>query len=181
MVAEGRDAGVSLCLLALDVDRLKLLNDAHGHLAGADAVRAVGDVLHRSVPDTGIACRYGGDEFVVALPRGLAQDACAIADDIRRRVHDCAPVLDGIPFPPRSLSVSIGVAAHRFDDQVMPDGEGALGDVMFRAADRALYQAKALGRNHVIVGPPLDAVTQTPAVEGPEHRRDSRSAPIGSL
>lgn len=151
MLAECRDARAWLCLLALDVDRLKALNDTHGHLAGADAVRTVGRILHKSVRLPGIACRYGGDEFVVALPECSPEEARALADTIRSRVHSSAAVLDGISFPAMSLSVSIGVAGHQFDDRTLPDDAGTLAEELFRVADRALYRAKALGRNHVFV------------------------------
>ena len=120
MVGDCRNASAWLCLLALDVDRLKSLNDTHGHLAGADAVRAVGRALAACVPDAAVACRYGGDEFVVALPRASRDEARGVANAIRERVHNTAVVLDGITFPPRTLSVSIGVAGHAFEGRRFP-------------------------------------------------------------
>ena len=151
MVGECRNAGTWLSLLALDVDRLNSLNDTHGHLAGADAVRAVGRALAACVPDAAVACRYGGDEFVVALPRASRDEARRVANAIRERVHNTAVVLDGIAFPPRTLSVSIGVAGHAFDGQPIADDDGKFGEELFRASDRALYRAKALGRNQVFI------------------------------
>ncbi len=99
LVRAARDDGSGLSLLVLDLDRLKALNDAHGHLAGAEAVRTVGHEIAGCVPPNAVACRYGGDEFVVALPRVSEGDARRIADDIRCAVRRRPPVLAGVPFP----------------------------------------------------------------------------------
>ena len=149
-----RDACASrapFAMLVLDVDRLKLMNDRYGHLAGAESVRMVGHILAARLPAEAVACRYGGDEFVVAIPRCTSARANEIADDIRQSVHDTAPVLAGIPFPEASLSISIGIAS-RSGDSIDANGrEDEAGEALFRAADAALYRAKACGRNHVSV------------------------------
>jgi diguanylate cyclase (GGDEF)-like protein len=137
-------AGEPFAMLVLDVDRLKSLNDRYGHLVGAETVRLVGHILAARLPREAIACRYGGDEFVVAVPRCTAARANAIGDDIRQAVHGTAPVLAGIPFPPASLSVSIGIA-------LRSENPADAGEALFRDADAALYRAKACGRNHVSV------------------------------
>jgi diguanylate cyclase (GGDEF)-like protein len=144
----GRD-GRPLALLVLDVDRLKSLNDVHGHLAGGDAVRAVGRVLAERLPDDACACRYGGDEFVVALPGFVARDAAHVADDLRRSINALAPNLAGHSFPVGTLSISVGVAALQAGGKRAPDQAAALGESLFRAADAALYEAKRHGRNQV--------------------------------
>ena len=150
MVRTCREARVPLAVLVLDVDRLKLLNDAHGHLAGAEAVRTVGRIIGSQVPPDAVACRYGGDEFVIALPRCTQAGGRAFADNLRHAVYTTAPVLGGVPFPVSTLSVSVGVACHT---STSPEarGDAEQGEHLFREADRALYQAKALGRNHVCV------------------------------
>ena len=139
-----------LAVLAIDVDHLKSLNDAHGHLAGAEAVRTVGHIIGAHVPVEAIACRYGGDEFIVAVPRCSESGARHIADDIRQAVFGASPMLAGLRFPVRTLSVSVGVVS-----QGISDGHGRsddeIGEELFRAADAALYQAKNYGRNHVCV------------------------------
>ena len=140
MLRRSRETDAPISLLVLDVDRLKLLNDRYGHLAGADAVRTVGHVLAARLPTSAVACRYGGDEFVVALPDCTEAQAKAIADDLRAAVHAATPVLARLPFPAATLSISIGLAS------CLPSGEE-----LFRAADAALYRAKASGRNHVWV------------------------------
>jgi diguanylate cyclase (GGDEF)-like protein len=153
-----RDAmykSLPIALLVLDLDRLKSLNDTHGHLAGAEAVRTVGRLMAERLPEGSVACRYGGDEFVVALPACDEVEARAIADDLRGTVSDCAPVLAGLAFPAGTLSISVGVAARSFAGPALspnPAGQDAAGEDLFRAADAALYAAKAGGRNRVAIG-----------------------------
>jgi diguanylate cyclase (GGDEF)-like protein len=147
-------AGSPVSLLVLDVDRLKALNDRHGHLTGAQAVRTVGQIIAVSVPADAVACRYGGDEFVIALPGRDELDAVEIADRLRRTVHAAAPVLAGVRFPIGTLSISVGVACR---GQCVPSpGEDAstAGEAPFCAADAALYAAKHGGRNGVALTPP---------------------------
>ena len=146
-----------LALLVLDVDRLKSLNDAYGHLAGAEAVQAVGHVIAARLPDEAVACRYGGDEFVIALPGYGEAEATALANGLRRAVHERAPVLAGIPFPTGTLSVSIGLAARQPGSRSSlsaVEHRDAAGEALFRAADAALYAAKRAGRNRVSISDP---------------------------
>ena len=110
LLKASQDHGTPIALLVLDLDRLKSLNDVHGHLAGAEAVRTVGSILAARLSSSSVASRYGGDEFVVALP-GISQAGAAdIADGLRRSVSAVAPVLVGKPFPVATLTISIGVA-----------------------------------------------------------------------
>ena len=145
-----------LSLLVLDVDHLKSLNDAHGHLAGAEAVRTVGRLLPRRLPPDAVASRYGGDEFVVALPSTAASAAREIANDLRHAVAAEAPVLAGRSFPAATLSISIGLASFDPGDPwVHPIGDlDRSGEALFQAADRALYLAKANGRNRICASGP---------------------------
>jgi diguanylate cyclase (GGDEF)-like protein len=156
MVGDARTANTPLVILALDVDHLKLINDAHGHLAGADAVRTVGQLIASHLPSNAVACRYGGDEFVVAIPCCTVPVAKQIADEFCSAVYSSEPVLAGQRMPETTLSVSVGIAdllgAGRFqcfsDDSFDEDAAEAL----FRAADKALYLAKATGRNRAYSG-----------------------------
>jgi len=152
LIRAARQGVAPLSLLVFDVDRLKALNDTHGHLTGAEAVRTVGHLVAARLPRAAVACRFGGDEFVVALPRCAAVEACRIADDLRAAVHDMAPTLAGVPFPPGTLSISIGVASTEGGDSGRDDehaSDNAAGEALFSAADRALYVAKSGGRNRV--------------------------------
>ena len=153
--------GLPVALLVLDLDRLKSLNDTHGHLAGAEAVRTVGHLTGDRLPDGAVACRYGGDEFVIALPECDEWRARAFADELRGAVNTFAPVLAGVSFPAGTLSISVGIASTANTGLVgsIPDRRGeahddAAGEALFRAADAALYAAKAGGRNRVAVAHP---------------------------
>jgi diguanylate cyclase (GGDEF)-like protein len=123
-----------LSFLLLDVDKLKQLNDRSGHQAGDDALRHVADAIRRSCRRSDVAARYGGDEFAVLAPATAGVDAAALAERIRVAVRD---------FEGQPVSVSIGVA----DLTDLPSSE--LQDELAMAADRALYLAKARGRDQV--------------------------------
>ena len=148
-VSRAKKNGSVLSVLVLDVDRLKSLNDKYGHLAGADAVRTVGYVIATQTPDRAVACRYGGDEFVVAIPDCRKEEALEIAERLRLSVSTAEPVLATRPFPAGTLSISIGAASRLIEKDEAPL---EVGEQLFRAADHGLYRAKAMGRNGVSAG-----------------------------
>lgn len=155
-VRTARTERTSLVVLVLDVDRLKSLNDEYGHLAGAEAVRAVGHIISARLPSEAVGCRYGGDEFVIALPRSTAFQGYRLADDLCRAVGACTPVLAGHSFRAGTLTVSVGVVTASFEPGPTSGVDGRRqdiddGEALFRAADAALYRAKARGRNQVVV------------------------------
>jgi diguanylate cyclase (GGDEF)-like protein len=153
MVREARRTHATLSVLVLDLDRLKSLNDQYGHLTGAEAVRTVGRIIGERLPSDAVACRYGGDEFVIAVPRCTEPLAYRVADDLRRAVHASAPELAGRPFAAATLSISVGGICALFDgggpSRVARPSDVEVGETLFRAADVALYRAKARGRNQV--------------------------------
>jgi diguanylate cyclase (GGDEF)-like protein len=155
LIRTARQSRATLALLALDVDRLKTLNDHYGHLAGAESVRTVGEVVARELPAGAIACRYGGDEFIIAAPACDRANAVRLAADLCHSVNDVAPVLAGHAFPSGTLSVSVGAFCLSFGREGTPRSpsltDAALAEVLFREADAALYRAKAEGRNRVSV------------------------------
>lgn len=146
LITAGRQEGSAISLLVLDVDRLKTLNDGHGHLAGADAVRTVGHILAKSLPSDAVACRYGGDEFVIALPSYDPCHAEQIGNDLCAKVHSAAPVLAGNEWSRGTLSISIGVASAVLSPARTNSKDG---ERLFHAADQALYRAKGGGRNRL--------------------------------
>jgi diguanylate cyclase (GGDEF)-like protein len=152
-VRNSRATRTPLSLLVLDVDRLKALNDVHGHLAGAEAVRTVGHIIESHLPEAAFACRYGGDEFVLALPGQSASAASVAASAILRAVRSDTPELAGIAFPSETLSISIGIACLDGDTGngtgVAEPDDYRVGEGLFRAADAALYEAKRAGRGRV--------------------------------
>ncbi|MBS1166902.1 MAG: putative diguanylate cyclase [Proteobacteria bacterium] len=125
--------GRPYCLMVLDIDHFKQLNDRFGHDVGDDILRKVADILQLQARKTDCVARWGGEEFTVLLPDTSLDFASTLAGDIRRLVADARPITDG-------LAVSIGV------------GEIAAGEdasAFFRRVDAALYRAKANGRNRV--------------------------------
>jgi len=127
--------GESLSLLFLDLDRFKEVNDRFGHDAGDRALQTLAAVMREELREVDEVGRYGGEEFVVALPGVGARRAMQIGERIRARLHQLASASPGLP------TVSIGVASARGDE---PDT-----DSLVRRADRAMYVAKKSGRNRV--------------------------------
>ena len=138
-------------LMVLDVDRLKSINDTHGHHAGADAVQSVGRLIGAWLSQGAFACRFGGDEFVIALPGQNLAAAKEQAEALRASVHLAAPLLAGVPFPPGTLSISAGLACRtRFDERSHDANvHREMAESLFHAADKALYVAKSTGRNQI--------------------------------
>jgi diguanylate cyclase (GGDEF)-like protein len=130
-----------LGVLMIDLDHFKRLNDAFGHAAGDYALRLVGEFLLANVRSEDIACRFGGEEFVVILPKANTEETRRRAETIRLGSQNLQPEHGGPVFS--SLTMSIGVAAY-------PE-HAATGEGVLRAADEALYRAKALGRDRVVV------------------------------
>jgi diguanylate cyclase (GGDEF)-like protein len=133
-----------LTLLMVDVDHFKAFNDAHGHVAGDYALRAVADCLRATVRPTDLLARYGGEEFLVLLPGAPLRHAREVAERLRRAVREATiQHLDGTVLP--HVTVSIGAAE-------LPEGEERSAPEAFvQRADRALYRAKSEGRDRVAV------------------------------
>jgi diguanylate cyclase (GGDEF)-like protein len=131
-------SGDSFAVLFLDLDRLKALNDRYGHERGNMVLRVVADEIRHTIRATDMAARYGGDEFVALLTRTDRAGALRVADAVREGVEAAGKKLG---FMDGQITVSIGVA--EFDPSL--PSEGAL----LEQADRALYLAKAAGRNNI--------------------------------
>lgn len=130
-------------LLFVDLDRFKAYNDTYGHLAGDDALSAVARCIGENVGRTqDSVARYGGEEFVVVLPDTSREGAARIAERIRAAISDLAIEHAGSEFG--RLTASIGAAAW------IPERHGDASAVI-HAADEALYNAKAAGRNRVVM------------------------------
>lgn len=137
------ETDMPLSLLALDVDPLKRLDDRNGHDAGDEALRLLGEVLRATCRSRDLPAHFGGDAFVVVMPRTSAQEAAVLAERVRARFRRAAD--DTLaPEVAASVSVSIGAADLACLDSREP---GAL----FAAADRALYLAKSGGRDRVVL------------------------------
>jgi diguanylate cyclase (GGDEF)-like protein len=134
----------SLVFMVLDVDHFKRFNDTHGHDAGDLLLREVGQLLRSSVRQSDVACRYGGEEFVLIMPESSPDEALRRADQIRESFHRLGLSHQGKVLG--SVTVSIGIAAY-------PD-HGRDRDAIVRNADAALYRAKREGRDRALIAPP---------------------------
>jgi two-component system cell cycle response regulator len=132
--------GKPLSVLVLDIDYFKSINDTHGHDAGDDVLQDFAIRIRKSIRGIDLACRYGGEEFVVVMPETDMAVATMVAERLRRRIAS-------EPFPIQKgartvdVTISIGIAA------LGPNDNAA---AVIKRADQALYRAKRDGRNRVV-------------------------------
>ncbi len=171
-VARSQRHGYPLCVLLLDVDHFKAINDHRGHPSGDAVLAALGPLLVRQIRKVDLAGRWGGEEFVVALTGADAPGALVSAERIRAAIA-AMEVRDSVgePIP---VTVSIGVASYEKGDHV---------DGLIDRADRAMYAAKSSGRNRVTAArepdrePPSAKRMDLPGSEPTRVERDN-SAPL---
>jgi len=145
-------AGEDLAIALIDLDHFKRLNDTYGHDAGDRALRLFADTVRRALRADDFVSRWGGEEFLVALP-GLDRTAAADAfDRVRLALVDACARAEAPNF-----TASVGVVDTDLDRRL---------DVVIRAADAALSQAKETGRDRVVVGPVDATWTPLPAIDG---------------
>jgi len=152
-----RDSGLSFAVAYGDLDHFKQLNDVFGHDAGDRALRTFSQVLRDALRPSDIACRYGGEEFVIVLPACGTEKAVAVLERVRERLAlrlESGHISD--------FTVSFGVASS--DQAVDLEGTVAL-------ADEALLRAKAAGRDRIVVA------HQVGSVDGPATAGDDRTGP----
>ena len=151
-VLRARRIGAPVGVMAIDVDHFKRVNDTLGHEVGDIALRGIAEVLASCVREEDIACRAGGEEFVIILP-GTGKTALrSRAEALRKTIEQARiPAGEGT----LKLTVSIGLASF--------PSYGDSGQAVLRAADVALYKAKAAGRNRVIMCTPSSVRTSSPA------------------
>ncbi|HSB55567.1 MAG TPA: diguanylate cyclase [Gemmatimonadales bacterium] len=137
-VERGKRSNEGFAVLFLDLDRFKEVNDQFGHEAGNDILRAVAEEIKNAVRASDVAARYGGDEFVVILTRTDLQGGARVAEALRAGIEGVGRRLG---YPAGMITVSIGLA--EFDPRLPSEGD------LLVSADRALYRAKAAGRNAV--------------------------------
>jgi diguanylate cyclase (GGDEF)-like protein len=152
-VQRTRRSGRGFCVLMIDVDGLKAINDSAGHLRGDEVLRSVGRVILGSVRGVDSAYRYGGDEFLIMLPETDFIGAYVVAEKIREGVEEVSESLG----TEATTSVSIGLVSYPED--------GSSSEELMTAADRAMYQAKSLGKNQISGNPrPRRIPQRRPAV-----------------
>jgi diguanylate cyclase (GGDEF)-like protein len=135
-IARSERSGRGFCMVMLDLDDLKEINDRHGHHAGDAVLRAVAETLRGSIRRIDVAARFGGDEFVALLPETDPTGGWVVAEKIRLALRDRA--LPGLPFRP---TISLGVVSYPSD--------GRAADTLMLSADRAMYVAKRGGKDRV--------------------------------
>ncbi len=134
-----------LALILLDVDYFKKYNDTHGHPAGDEILRQLAALLAGNIRAHDKVARYGGEEFVVILPHTDLKGAAAVAEKLRRLVEE-QPFPREETQPGGKLTISLGVAGFPAHADNVED--------LLRLADKAMYRAKAAGRNRVAVAGP---------------------------
>ncbi|MDH0970586.1 GGDEF domain-containing protein [Acinetobacter johnsonii] len=125
------------CLMVIDIDHFKQVNDVYGHLMGDQVIQFVAEKLKENIRTSDLLVRYGGDEFIVLIENVGMERALKIAEKIRSEIYEAKPV-DNVRCPDLKVSISIGVAI------------GATSWMaLLEKADRALFQAKEQGKNKV--------------------------------
>jgi diguanylate cyclase (GGDEF)-like protein len=134
--------GLGLAVFMIDIDHFKRINDTHGHETGDQVLREVAGVLRQSMRGDDLIARFGGEEFVAALPVSAPDQAAERAERIRASLAARRLLVGGRPL---RVTVSIGVA-------YTPPGRQRSVPAMLAAADQGLYQAKNAGRDRVVFG-----------------------------
>ena len=141
LVEQAAARGKPITVLVLDIDFFKSINDGHGHDAGDDVLREFALRIRKSIRNIDLACRYGGEEFVIVMPETDMAVATMVAERLRRRV---ASEPFAIQNGTRQLNatISIGIAGLAATDDTAA--------TILKRADQALYRAKRDGRNRVV-------------------------------
>lgn len=139
---QARRSGLPLSVLVVDIDRFKSVNDVYGHLSGDVAINGVAQVMQSSLRGQDVLGRMGGEEFLAILPATPRDGAQVVAERLRGAVEAARfAAVDG-----RQMRITVSVGLHEFD----PRAELGI-EAVIRAADEALYRAKAQGRNRVVM------------------------------
>ncbi len=143
-IATAKRKKTDLCCMMLDVDYFKRVNDTYGHAAGDCVLKNIAKIILSELREYDIASRYGGEEFFILLPQTKIEEACFVAQRLRKTVEDTpmdireakVPNVDYI-----NVTVSIGVSDYKPDETAQE---------LYHNADKVLYEAKHRGRNKVI-------------------------------
>src|SRR6201995_5170180 len=141
LMAHAARAGKPLAFVIMDIDYFKSVNDTHGHDIGDEVLREFAKRIGANVRGIDLACRYGGEEFVVVMPETDAGFAYAVAERLRKSIETTPFEISRQPGK-LSLTISIGIAAS--------EGPDDTSEALLRRADQALYSAKRNGRNRVV-------------------------------
>jgi len=142
-ILRARRIGATVGVMVIDVDNFKRINDTLGHEAGDAALNGIAAELSMCVREEDIACRVGGEEFVIILPGTNEEALRQRAETVRSRVEESS-----VPAGDTRLKLTVSTGLATFPEH------GETGPEVLRAADAALYRAKAEGRNRVVMSPP---------------------------
>jgi two-component system cell cycle response regulator len=141
LVEQAANRGKPISVFILDIDFFKLVNDGHGHDAGDDVLREFALRIRKSIRNIDLACRYGGEEFVIVMPETDMAVAMVVAERLRRRIaNEPFAIQNGS----KNLDVTISIG---LSDLCEPGDNAA---AILKRADQALYRAKRDGRNRVV-------------------------------
>ncbi|MBI4676535.1 MAG: GGDEF domain-containing protein [Elusimicrobia bacterium] len=138
-VVRARTFKTTFCLMLLDIDHFKSLNDRYGHPFGDQVLRRIGEILNHSFYETDFVARYGGEEFGVILPRAQYDGARRKAEAVRNAIE-----FESFPIALETVRVTVSIGLAHFPR------DAAAPEELFSQADLALYRAKSLGRNRVV-------------------------------
>ena len=137
--ATARGRPLSICMT--DIDRFKSINDSYGHDVGDEVLKEFAVRIRSAVRGADLACRYGGEEFVLVMPDTAAETAAAVAERLRM-------IIEREPFRVRGTDVALSVTASLGLSTMVPSGDRP--EAVLKRADVALYEAKRAGRNRVV-------------------------------
>ena len=147
-----------ISVLFIDIDRFKQFNDTHGHAAGDRVLTATALVINRSLNrPLDLCCRWGGEEFLALLPETTAEEALFVAERIRKRIAIMKLKFHGKPLSHITLSIGIAATITRVQAEFLHKSKSGMDqritpEDLIARADKALLQAKELGRDRVIIG-----------------------------
>lgn len=141
-IAVSRRYGVPLCLMIIDLDKLKTINDTYGHAVGNKAILLLGKTILKHIREEDVPCRWGGDEFVVILPYTEVEEALSVASRIRDLVGESK-----IDVGKEKIRVSASIGIAKFAMLDTPT-------MLFKKADRAVYEVKRNGRGEMAIFDP---------------------------
>jgi diguanylate cyclase (GGDEF)-like protein len=145
-LANAKRNNIALCCMMLDVDYFKKVNDTYGHSAGDEVLKLVSDVIKNEIREYDIACRFGGEEFFIILPQTNINEACSVAQRLRKVIEESKmEIKDAETEEVSRIKVTISVGVCEYEPSMTTD-------LIIQKADKALYEAKTTGRNRVIVG-----------------------------
>nr|WP_255490923.1 GGDEF domain-containing protein [Spartinivicinus marinus] len=136
-LGEARRSNSMLCLLMIDIDDFKNVNDTYGHQKGDEVLSKIGDTINDSVREMDLAARYGGEELAIIMPNTTMKDAYQVGDRIRKKIEN-------LTFCSFNVTVSIGLGAISKTANTTTK--------LIDIADMALYKAKENGKNQVVMG-----------------------------